>query len=63
MFDISNIMVPSMVHKIQMETVFDKIFANLNFVSDILLYRNGIYQMLSKKYRGILILDKNQSEK
>ena len=56
-------MVPSMVHKIQMETVFDKIFANLNFVSDILLYRNGIYQMLLKKYRGILILDKNQSEK
>ena len=45
-------MVPSMVHKIQMETVFDKIFANLNFVSDIVLYRNWNFpNALIKVYR------------
>ena len=52
-----------MVHKLQMKTVFDKIFANINFVSDPSFQKLEFLQMLSIKYTGKLILHKNQSKK
>ena len=48
-------MVPSMVHKIEMETVFDKISAKLTIVSNIPHQRIGIQDMLNNTYSVPLI--------
>ena len=48
-------MVPSMVYKIQMETVSDKISAKLAFVSNIPYQRIGIQDMLNNTYSVTLI--------
>ena len=42
-------MVPSMDHKIQNETAFDKVLANLNFVPIVFFTDIKIAQMLSNK--------------
>ena len=44
-----------------METVFDKISAELTFVSNIMYHKIEISQMLTNKYSEILILHKNPS--
>ena len=43
-------MVPSMVQKLQMETVFDKILPKLTFISDIPSKGIGIQVMLNNTY-------------
>ena len=48
-------MVPSMVQKIQMETVSDKISAKLAFVSNIPYQRIGIQDRLNNAYAVPLI--------
>ena len=50
LFDIWNITVPSMVPKIQMEIVFDKISAKLTLVSSIAFQGIGIQDLLNNTY-------------
>ena len=57
LFDVRNIMVPSMVHKILNETVFDKVSAKLAFLSIITYQRIGIQEMLNNSYSVQLILN------
>ena len=47
LFDIWNIIIPSMAHKILKETVFDKISAKLSFVYNIPYQGIGIHYMLT----------------
>ena len=48
-------MVSSMVHKTQMETVFDKIVVKLTFVPNIPYPKIGIQDMPNNKYSARLI--------
>ena len=48
-------MVPSMAHKLQMETVFDKISAKLTFIFNIPYKGIGIHVMLNRTYSAPIL--------